>query len=59
MSEEFISEINFWSNNVDSFTARVYWESSSLPVEVRFSDLSDSSCGAFFKSDYKLVFHQH
>ena len=59
LSDDSISEINFWVNNVNSLNGRVYWGVQSLPVRVGFSDASDSACGAFVESDSKLVFHQN
>ncbi|XP_068738599.1 uncharacterized protein [Montipora capricornis] len=59
LSEDSISEINFWANNVDSLNGRVYWGVLSLPFRVSFSDASDSACGAFVESHSELVFHQN
>ena len=43
LSDDSISEINFWANNVNSLNGRVYWGVQSLPVRVSFSDASDSA----------------
>ena len=59
MSEDSISEINFWVRNVDSLNGRVYWGVLSLLVKVIFCDASDSACGAFVQSDSNLIFHQN
>lgn len=59
LTDDFISEINFWANNVDYLNGRVHWGVRSLPVRVSFSDASDSACGAFVESNPELVFHQN
>ena len=59
LSEDSISEINFWVNNVHSLNGKVYWGVQSLPVKVSFSDASGSACGAYVQSDSDLVFHQN
>ena len=59
LSDDSISEINFWANNVNSLNGRVYWGVQSLPVRVSFSDASDSAYGVFVVSDSELVFHQN
>ena len=59
LTDDSISEINFWANNVDSLNGIVYWGARSLPVRVSFSDASDSACGAFVESNPQLVFHQN
>ena len=56
LSNDFISEINFWDNNVDSLNGRVYRGVQSLLVRVSFSDASNSACGAFVESDSILFF---
>ena len=56
LSDDSISEINFWTNDVNSLNGRVYWGVQSLPVRISFSDASDSACGAFVESDSDLVF---
>ena len=55
LSVDSISEINLWTNKVDSPNCSVYWEVLTLPVKVSSSDASDS-CGAFFRSDSELLF---
>ena len=59
LSDDSISEINFWANKVSSLNGRVYWGVQSLPVRVSFSNASDSAYGAFVQSDSELVFHQN
>ena len=59
LTDDSISEINFWANNVDSLNGIVYWGARSLPVRVSLSDASDSTCGAFVESNPQLVFHQN
>lgn len=57
LSEDFLSEINFWASNVDFLNGRVYWWVQSLSLKVSDFDASDSACGAFNQSDSGLVFH--
>ena len=54
LSDDFLSEISFWKNNVVSFNSKVCWSVHSLPS---FSDASNSACGAFVKNS-NLVFYQ-
>ena len=57
LSDDSISEINFWANNVSSLNGRVYWGVvQSLPVRISFSDACESACGVFVESDSELVF---
>ena len=58
LSDDSLSEIIFWKNNVVPLNGRVYWLPHSLPVKVTYSDASNSACGAFVESS-NLVFHQN
>ena len=58
LSDESLSEINFWKNNVVSLNGKVCWSPQSLPVKVTFSDASNSACGAFVENS-NLVFYQN
>ena len=61
LTQDAISEIDFWRHNVHSLNGKVYWGAKCLPVKISFSDASDSACGAFvqLQSEGKLVFHQN
>ena len=58
LSDDSLSEINIWKNNVVSLNGKVCWSPQSLPVKVTFSDASNSACGAFVENS-NLVFHQN
>ena len=47
LTQDAISEIDFWRHNVHALNGKVYWGAKSLPVKITFSDASDSACGAF------------
>ena len=61
LSDDSLSEIIFWKNNVVPLNGRVYWLPHSLPVKVTYSDASNSACGAFvdFVESSNLLFHQN
>ena len=61
LTEDAISEIDFWRRNVHSLNGKVYWGAKSLPARIRFSDASYAACGAFvqLQSNTDLVFHQN
>ena len=58
LSDDSLSEISFWKDNVVFLNSKVCWSVQSLPVKVTFSDASNSACGAFVKNS-NLVFHQN
>ena len=58
LSDDSLSEISFWKNNLLFLNSKVCWSVQSLPVKVTFSDASNSACGAFVKNS-NLVFHQN
>ena len=47
LTQDAISEIDFWRDNVHALNGKVYWGVKSLPAKITFSDASDSACGAF------------
>ena len=61
LTQDAISEIDFWRHNVHALNGKVYWGTNSLPVKNTFSDASDSACGAFvqLQPDVELVSHQN
>ena len=58
LTQDAISEIDFWRHNVHSLNGKVYWGAKCLPVKISFSDASDSACSGFvqLQSEGKLVF---
>ena len=58
LSDDSLSEIIFWKNNVVPLNGKVYWSPHSLPVKVTYSDDSNSACGAFLENS-NLAFHQN
>ena len=61
LSQDTISEIDFWKNNVHTLNGKIYWGTKSLPAKISFSDASESACGAFLQMQSKvgLVSHQN
>lgn len=58
LSDDSLSEISFWKNNLVFFNSKVCSSVQSLPVRVTFSDAPNSACGAFVKES-NLVFYQN
>ena len=56
LSDDSLSEISFWKNNLVFFNSKVCWSVQSLPVRVTFSDASNSACGAFVKNSNSLFY---
>ena len=56
LSDDSLSEISFWKNNLAFFNSKVCWSVQSLPVRVTFSDVSNSACGAFVKNSNSLFY---
>ena len=61
LTQDAISEIDFWRHNVHALNGKVYWGVKSLPAKITFSDASDSACGAFvqLQPGVELVSHQN
>ncbi|KAK2549651.1 hypothetical protein P5673_029768, partial [Acropora cervicornis] len=61
LTQDAISEIDFWRHNVHALTGKVYWGVKSFPAKITFSDASDSACGAFvqLQPGVELVSHQN
>ena len=61
LTQDAISEIDFWRHNVHALNGKVYWGAKSLPAKITFSDASDSACGAFvqLQPGVELVSHQN
>ena len=61
LTQDAISEIDFWRHNVHALNGKVYWGAKSLPTKITFSDASDSACGAFvqLQPEVELVSHQN
>ena len=47
LTQDAISEIDFWRHNVHALKGKIYWGVKPLPAKITFSDASDSACGAF------------
>ena len=55
LTQEAISEIEFWRNNVHALNGKIYWGVKSLPAKITFSDASDSACRvSLFNCNRKL-----
>ena len=61
LTQDAISEIDFWRHNVHALKDKVYWGAKSLPVKVTFSDASDSASGTFvqLQPGVELASHQN
>ena len=61
LTQDAISEIDFWKSNVHTLNGKIYWGTKSLPAKISFSDASESACGAFLQlqSKVELVTHQN
>ena len=61
LTQDAISEIDFWKYNVHTLNGKIYWGTKSLPDKISFSDASESACGAFLQlqSKVELVSHQN
>ena len=61
LTQDAISEIDFWRHNVHALNGKVYWGVKSFPAKITFSDASDSACGAFvqLQPGVELVSHQN
>ena len=61
LTQDAISEINFWRHNVHALKGKVYWGAKSLPTKITISDASDSAFGAFvqLQPEVELASHQN
>ena len=58
LSDDSLSEIIFWKNNVVSLNGKVNQLPHSLPVKGTYSDASNLACGSFVENS-NSVFHQN
>lgn len=58
LSDDSLSEIIFWKNNVVPLNVKICWSPHSLLVKVTYSDASNLACAAFGENS-NLVFHQN
>ena len=59
LTQDAISEIDFWRHNFHALNGKVYWGARSLPAKITFSDASDLACGAFVQLQPGVELESH